>query len=116
MFAKAIPDRLEPLAVATPSRVKLGKDILAVIQQNLIKRLADHDRHGLVLSLGDRLALELGLELAIEEELNHLVGSLSSYVLLLIVRVLELLREVLDDEAGPLGLAEVKCAGVVTVL
>ena len=56
------------------------------------------------------------LGLVVEEELDHLVGSLGGDVLLLIIRVLELLREVLDDEAGPLRLTEVESTGVVAVL
>ena len=52
--------------MAAPRRVELDKDVLAVVEDDLVKLLAHELEHALRLRLGDGLALERRLELAVE--------------------------------------------------
>lgn len=99
-----------------PCCVKFNEDILAVIKHDFFKLLSDEGKDALVLRLGNRLALEFGSELVVKVLLDPVLHSSSRNLLALVIRVLELLLQVLHNKAGPLGFLEVKSLAVVTEL
>lgn len=111
-----IPNGLETLAVTTPCRVELNENILAVIEDNFIELLSNKVPDALVLRFWNRLALQCGLESVVEEGLDHLINGVSLDFKGLIVRIFQLLVQILEDKAGPFDLIEVQCLSVVAEL
>lgn len=68
------------------------------------------------MSLGNRLALELRLELSIEILLDPIDGTLGGNILRLVEGVFELLGQILNNECRPFGFSEVESFSVVTEL
>ena len=102
--------------MSAPRRVELNEHVLGVIEDNILERLTNNGVYSLVLLRWNRLALELGLEFASDVFLDQDINLLGSDFLGLAERVLELLAEVLEDEARPFGLSEVERLGVVAEL
>ena len=96
-----------------PRRIELDKDILAVIKDNLVKLLANQYEYVLVLSRWDRFALQLGHQFTIQVVGNHGRDCGRFNILALVIWILQLLVQVLDDEAWPFGFGEVQSLGVV---
>lgn len=104
------------LAVSAPGGVELEKDILVVVDDEVLVALCDNDSGTGLLLLGDGVALDAGLDLAANELLNERTDSLGADVLdgtLLGVGELLVLGDVLDGECGPGANLEVKVAGVL---
>ena len=99
-----------------PGGIQFQEDILLVIVDNFFEVLPNEDDNRLILSGRNRLALELGLKFTIDKLSNPSLDSLSREIFALIVRVFELLLDVLDDESGPFGLTKIESLGVVTEL
>ena len=111
-----MPSNAERDDTNVPASVELDEDITVIVEDDLLKLLANQVENRLILNVRDGLGLQLGLELVVEEERNLLLSGLGGELLALVEGVLKLLLEVLDDERGPLGLAEVEGTSVVAVL
>lgn len=108
--------RGESLAVTAPGGVELEEDILLVVDDEVLVALGDDDGGTGLLLLGDGLALDAGLDLALDELLNERADGLGGDVLggaLLGEGVLLVLGDVLDGESGPGADLEVQVAGVL---
>jgi hypothetical protein len=106
----------QSLAVSAPGSVELKKDVLVVVDNEILVALCDDDSCAGLLLLGNGLALDAGLNLALDELLNERADSLGAEVLdgtLLGVRELLVLRDVLDGECGPGASLEVEVTGVL---
>lgn len=106
----------ESLAVSAPGGVELEEDVLVVVDDEVLVALCDDDGGARLLLLGDGLALDAGLDLALDELLNESANSLLADVLdsaLLGVGELLVLGDVLDGECGPGADLEVEVAGVL---
>ena len=106
----------EGLAVSAPGGVELKKNVLVVVDDEVLVALGDNHGGTRLLLLGNRLALDAGLNLALNELLNESADSLLADVLggtLLGVRELLVLGDVLDGESGPGADLKVKVAGVL---
>lgn len=107
----------EGLAVSAPGGVELKKNILVVVDNEVLVALGDDHGGTRLLLLGNRLALDAGLNLALNKLLNESADSLLADVLggtLLGEGVLLVLGDVLDGEGRPGADLEVKVAGVLT--
>lgn len=107
----------ESLAVTAPRGVELEKDVLVVINDLSLVALGDDDGGGTLLLLGDGLALDAGLDLALNVLLNERANGLLGEVLdgtLLAEGELLVLLDVLDGESGPSANLEVEVATVLT--
>lgn len=88
VVTKRIPDGLQSLAVTTPlqnmrrvsstqakndipGRIELNEHVFRVIKDDFVKLLTDKGKHALVLSLRDRLALQLGKEFTLNVVSNQ---------------------------------------------
>jgi len=71
VFTELVPDGGELLAVAAPWGIELGKNILGVVKDNLIKLASDQGEDGAVVGLGDGVRLEHGLERASDERVDE---------------------------------------------
>lgn len=108
--------RGESLAVTAPGGVELEEDVLLVVDDEVLVALGDDDGGTGLLLLGDGLALDAGLNLALDELLNERADSLGGDVLggaLLGEGVLLVLGDVLDGKGGPGADLEVQVAGVL---
>ena len=106
----------EGLAVSAPGGVELKKNILVVVDNEVLVALGDNHGGTRLLLLGNRLALDAGLNLALNELLNESADSLLADVLggtLLGEGVLLVLGDVLDGEGGPGANLKVEVAGVL---
>jgi hypothetical protein len=106
----------EGLAVSAPGSVELKKDVLVVVDNEVLVALGDDHSGTRLLLLGDGVRLDAGLDLALNELLNESADSLLADVLdcaLLGVGVLLVLGDVLDGERGPGADLEVEVAGVL---
>lgn len=106
----------EGLAVSAPGGVELKKNVLVVVDDEVLVALGDNHGGTRLLLLGNRLALDAGLNLALNELLNESADSLLADVLggtLLGVGELLVLGDVLDGESGPGADLKVKVAGVL---
>lgn len=113
VLAELVPDGAKLLAVAAPWCIKLGKDIFGIVKDNFIKLASDQSNDGAVVGFRNGFRLEQGLESAIEETVDKSLDRSDSNVDALVVRVLERVGHVLDDERGPLGFHDVECLGVL---
>lgn len=107
----------ESLAVTAPRGVELEKDVLVVIDDLSLVALGDDDGGGTLLLLGDGLALDAGLDLALDVLLNERANGLLGEVLdgtLLAEGELLVLLNVLDGESGPSANLKVEVATVLT--
>lgn len=116
VLTELVPGRGELLAVSAPGGVELGKDILGVVKDNLIKLASDQGEDGAVVGLGDWVGLEQGLQSASEERVNESGNGRGGDLGGLVVGVLERVGHVVEDERGPLGLEEVERLGVFSKL
>ena len=106
----------ESLAVSAPRSVELKKDVLVVVDDEILVALGDDDSGTRLLLLRDGVGLDAGLNLALNELLNESADSLLADVLngtLLGVGVLLVLGDVLDGERGPGADLKVEVAGVL---
>jgi hypothetical protein len=104
------------LAVSAPGGVEFNKNVLLVVDHEVLVALGDDDSGTGLLLLGDGLALDAGLDLAGDEVVNERADSLLADVLgstLLGVGELLVLGDVLDGERGPGADLEVQVAGVL---
>jgi hypothetical protein len=104
------------LAVSAPGGVEFNKNVLLVVDHEVLVALGDDDSGTGLLLLGDGLALDAGLDLAGDEVVNERADSLLADVLgstLLGVGELLVLGDVLDGECGPGADLEVQVAGVL---
>jgi len=113
-LTKAVPSWLQAFAVATPSSIEFNKDVLIVIEHDLLEGLSNDSVDGLILEFGNWLALERRLKVASEVLLDPCQNKIRGKFLGLIKRVLELLRKILDNKGRPVGLHEIESATVVT--
>ncbi|KAI6760212.1 hypothetical protein HG531_013413 [Fusarium graminearum] len=104
----------ESLAVTTPGSVKLNKDILGVIKDDIVVALGNNNCDGTLLGLGDGLRLDAGLNLASVELLNELGDVVVGDLLLLVEGELLVLDNLLDGERGELVGLEVQVTSVGT--
>jgi hypothetical protein len=105
------------LAVSAPGGVELEKDVLVVVDDEVLVALGDDHGGTKLLLLGNGVGLDAGLNFALNELLNESADSLLADVLdgtLLGVGVLLVLGDVLDGERGPGADLEVEVAGVLT--
>jgi hypothetical protein len=107
-------DRDLRLAVTAPRSVELEQDILVVINDKLLVATAYNHSDWTLLGLGNRLRLDAGLNLAINDVLDEFANFLSVNLLGLIVGVLGVLGGILDSESGENLRLQVKVAGVST--
>jgi hypothetical protein len=106
----------EGLAVSAPGGVELEENVLVVVNNEVLVALGDDHGGTRLLLLGNRLALDAGLDLATNKLLNESADSLLADVLsgtLLGEGVLLVLGDVLDGERGPGANLEVEVAGVL---
>jgi hypothetical protein len=106
----------ESLAVSTPGSVELKKNVLVVVDNEILVALGDNNSCAGLLLLGNGLALDAGLNLALDELLNERANSLGAEVLdgtLLGVGELLVLGDVLDGECGPGASLKVEVTGVL---
>lgn len=96
-----------------PGGIELDEDILRIVKHNLIELLPHKRENRLILTLRNRLTLQLRLQPPLHERLNMLLHPLRTKLSGLVERVLQLLADILDDEARPFRLDEVQCFGVV---
>jgi hypothetical protein len=104
------------LAVSAPGGVEFNKNVLLVVDHEVLVALGDDDSGTGLLLLGDGLALDAGLDLAGDEVVNERADSLLADVLgstLLGVGELLVLGDVLDGERGPAADLEVEVAGML---
>lgn len=99
-----------------PCSIKFNKHILGIIIHNLIELFIDEREHALILTLRNRLALELRKKLPSEVLADHSRHSLSLYRLALVIRVLELILQVLNNETRPFGFSKVQSLCMVAEL
>jgi hypothetical protein len=102
------------LAVTAPGSVKLNKDILGVVKDDIVVALGNNNCDGTLLGLGDGLRLDAGLNLASVELLNELGDAVVGDLLLLIEGELLVLDNLLDSERGELVGLEVQVTSVST--
>jgi hypothetical protein len=103
--------------VSTPWSVELEQHILVAVNDDFLVVLGDDDGGGAFLLLGDRLALDAGLELAgnkVGDELGQLLGGESRGITSFGVWELLVLDGVLDGESGPRADLKVEVASVLT--
>lgn len=99
--------------MATPGSVELDEDILAIVEDDLIKLLRDQNEDASILRSRNFLAPEGWLQFASEVVLDERANGFGSGVDILGKRVLELLGDILDNECGPLELLKVHSLGVL---
>jgi hypothetical protein len=107
----------ESLAVSAPGGVELEENILVVVDDEVLVALCDDDGGARLLLLRDGVALDAGLDLALDELLDESANGLMADVLhgaLLVVGELLVLGDVLDGECGPGADLKVEVAGVLT--
>lgn len=115
MVTELLPDRSKALAVTAPWSVEFDKDVLGVVEDDLVVLGADNNLDRAVVLLGNLSGLERGLEGASGELGDPVVdgsegrnntrhGELGATL------------DVLDDESGPVVHLEVEGLGVVSVL
>lgn len=102
------------LAVAAPRGIELQQDVLVIVDDEILVRVRHDDGHGALLGLRDRLRLDAGLNLAIENVLDELANILGLDLLGLVVGILGVLLGVLDGKGRELFGVKVKVAGVGT--
>lgn len=104
------------LAVAAPRSVELEEDVLLVVDDEVLVALGDDDGGRALLLFGDGLALDAGLDLALDVVRDERADGLSADVLdaaLLGEGELLVLLDVLDSEGGPSANLKVKVATVL---
>lgn len=100
--------------MSAPRGVELEEDIALVIgHDDLVKGVGHDSVDGVLLGLGDGLALDGCSELAVDELADKVRDSLGVYSLRLGQGELELLLDLLDSECWPLGLLQVERLCVV---
>lgn len=100
------------LAVSAPGGVELNKNILLVVDDDLLVVTAHDDGDGAFLGLGDGLGLDARLNLAVEDILDELADLLGVDLLRLVIGVLGVLSGLLDGEGRELLGLEVQVASV----
>jgi hypothetical protein len=106
----------QSLAVSAPRSVELEENVLVVVDNEILVALCDNDGRAGLLLLGNGLALDAGLNLALDELLNERANSLGAEVLdgtLLGVGELLVLGDVLDGERRPGASLKVEVTGVL---
>ena len=107
----------ESLAVTAPGSVELEEHVLVVLDDEVLVVLGDDDGGGTLLLLRDGLALDAGLDLALDVLLDESTDGLGGEVLdgaLLGEGELLVLLDVLDGESGPGADLDVQVASVLT--
>lgn len=85
--------------MSTPRSVKLNEDILLVfLQDDVLESIGDNIEYGLVLALGNRLALNAGWNFALAEFGNEITDVLGVNFLALGHGELGRLLDLLDGE------------------
>ena len=100
-------------AVPTPWGVELDKDVLGLVHDDVVIVVRDDDDDGAVLLLGDGLALDAGLHLAVDEVLHEFGNRfLAQFLVLRQEGEFLVLSDLLDGKGGELVGREVQVAGV----
>lgn len=102
------------LAVAAPRGIVLNKNVFVILDHKILVVVANNDRDRSLLCLRNRLGLDAGLNLSIENALDERADVLSIDFLGLVKRVLGVLRRVLDGERWELLGVKVEGSGVST--
>ena len=100
--------------MSAPWGVELDKNILVVVDDNILVVVGNDGGDRAFLGLRDRLGLDAGLNLAVEDILHELGDVLLDNLLVLVVGELGVCLGVLDGEGGPLGGVEVQVSTVGT--
>lgn len=100
--------------MSAPAGVELNEDVLLVLlEDDIFKSISDDVVDGFILSLGDRLALDAGWDLALCESSDKVTDVLGVDCLALWHGELGGFLNLLDGEGGPLGFGQVEGLGVV---
>lgn len=115
LLSQLVVDGRQLLAVTAPWRVELNKDVLGLVEDNLVELVGNENSDGAVLSR-NRLRLDRGLQLAggvVSDELLDGCAVVGSEV---VQGVLGVGRDDLNGERWPLLAGEVESLGVVDKL
>ena len=100
--------------MTAPGSVILEKNIVFVIQNYLFVVVGHNDLNRAFLLLRNRLRLDAGGDLAIDEVLDECANVGVGKLLLLIERKLLILDRLLDGESWPFAIFEIQVTGVCT--
>ena len=101
-------------AACSPSCVKLDKNILVSLRDNLIEFFAHEGEDSLILSVRYWLTLQSGLKCAAEECLDHTLDGDRRDLSRLVNGIFELAPQILYDKARPDVFGEVESFRMVT--
>ena len=99
-------------AVTTPWGVELEKNIVLIVQNNLFVVVGHNDLNRALLLLGNRLRLDAGVDLAVNEVLDECANIVVCKLLTLVKGEFLVLDSLLDGEGGPFAIFEVQITGM----
>ena len=99
-------------AVATPGGVELEKNVIFIVQNYLLVVVGHNDLNRAFLLLWNRLGLDAGVDLAVNEILDECAHVVVRKLLVLVKGKLLVLDGLLDREGGPFAVFEVQIAGM----
>lgn len=98
--------------MSTPWSIEFKENILIVVKNDVLVRVADDNSNGAFLGLWDRLRLDAGFDVTVNDALDELAHGLLAKFLGLIEWVLVVVQGILDGESREFLWLEVKVGGV----
>lgn len=99
-------------AVTAPGGIKLKQNIVVVVQNNFLIVVGDNDLDRALLLLWNRLRLDAGVNLAVNEVLDKCADLVVCDFLFLVEGEFLILDSLLDSESWPFAIFEVEVASV----
>lgn len=101
-------------AVTAPGGVELEKNIVVVVQNDLLVVVGHDDLNRALLLLWNRLRLDAGVDVAINEVLDECANIVMCKLLVLVIGKLLVLEGLLNSKGGPFAVFEVQVTSVCT--
>ena len=98
--------------MTTPWCIEFKEDIILVFNDHILVIVGDNNLDRALLLLGNRLRLDAGLNLAIDEVLDELADFIMCDLLVLAVGELGILNGVLNGEGGPFPFFKIQISSV----
>ena len=99
-------------AVTAPRSVKFEKNIVLIVQNNLFVVIGHNDLDRALLLLRNRLRLDAGVDLAVDEVLDKCANVVVCELLVLAKRIFLVLGRLLDGESWPFAIFQVQVTSV----
>lgn len=99
-------------AVTAPGGIELEQNIVLVVQHNFLVVVGHYDLNRALLLLWNRLRLDAGVNLAVNEVLDKCTDIVVCDFLVLVKGKFLILDSLLDSESWPFAIFEIEVAGV----